>query len=155
MALRRISVTSAGLTTSVTAYTSGDVVGTEFTFANVVGALAIADGSGAIVGASITDEANQIAACELVLFRAASTPAADNAASTWSAVNIRNYVGIVKFATADMNAAATNRYGTVNITGVGIPFSSTGSLFGTLVTRSANSFFTAVTDLTITLLINS
>ena len=155
MTLRRISVTSAGLTTSVTAYTSGDVVGTEFTFANVVGAIAIADGSGQIIGASITDEGNQLAACELVLFKTASTPAADNAAATWSAANIRNYVGVIKFATADMNVAATNRYGTIVLTGLGIPFTSTGSLFGTLVTRSANSFFVAVTDITISLMINS
>lgn len=138
----------------MTAYTSGDVVGTEFTFPNVVGALAISDQSGSIIGVSITDEANVLAACELVLFKVASTPAADNAAASWSAVNIRNYVGVVKFATADMNTAATNRYGTVTLASP-IPLASTGSLFGTIVTRSANTFFVAVTDITVTLLINS
>lgn len=155
MTLRRITTTSAGLTTSVTAYTSGDVVGTEFVFANAVGSLNISDGSGQIVAVNIIDEGNQLAACDLVLFSAASTPAADNAPNSWADADIRNYLGVVKFATADMNVSALNRFGTVSISGLGIPFSSTGSIFGSLITRSANSFFVAVTDIRISLLINS
>lgn len=155
MTFRRITVVSAGLTTSVTAYTSGGVVGTEFVFANAVGSVNTNLLSGRIIGASITDEANVLAACDLVLFRAASSPAANNTANSWTAANIRNYVGVIKFATADMNVSALNRYGTIALTGIGIPFDTAASLFGTLVTRSANSFFVAVTDVTISLLIDS
>jgi len=153
MTYRRVAVTSAGLTTSVTAYTSGDSVGTEFVFA-LTPATTLSSGRGVILGASIIDEGNVLAACDLAIFNAASTPAADNAANAWSDANIRNFVGVIKFATADVNASANNRFASA-LLGSPLPFEApTGSLYGSLITRSANAVFTAVTDVTLSLFID-
>jgi hypothetical protein len=140
--LKRISVASAGLTTATTAYTAGDQVGTQFTFANAARA---SGGFGYIVGVTLVDAADIIGAYDLVLTRSSITLAADNAAYAISDAHALEIVALIQ-----LNGAydlGNNRI--AQATNIRIPFDCSGgtSLFGGLITRSAHTFFAAVTDL--------
>ena len=150
--IRELSAISAGLTTSVTAYTSGDQVGNVFSFP---GAVDVAGGRGLIVDAKIIDAADVMGACELCLFSALPVAAADNAPEAFSDADELLSEGRLSFATTDMFDSANNRV--INYSGAvsrGFKCAAT-TLFATLTTRSANSFFVAVTDLTVILTINT
>lgn len=143
-----IQVTAAGLTNS--AYTSGDVMGTEMTFA---GAARDTGGGGIIRGAILIDKVPGIAtvaAIDLFLFDSASTPAADNAPADWSDTNIAKLVAIVPFALADVKTFSSNSV--VAVSGLTIPYlCAATSLFGVLVTRGAPAGFAAATNIVVTL----
>jgi len=140
----RLAANSSGLTTATTAYTSGDVLGGELSFAS---AARITGGRGVIEGAVLLDKADIVGAVDLFLFRAASTPAADNAANGWADADMENLVGVVSFPYP--YDSANNRAATW----VGAqPYECAATtLFGVLITRSDHTFFTAVTDLRVTL----
>lgn len=143
--LLRIAVNSGGLTTSVTAYTAGDQVGTQFTLANAARA---SGGSGTIVGVTLTDANDIIGAYDVVFTRASVTLAADNAAYAISDADALNVVGIAQLAGAfDIG---NNRIG--QAFNLAIPYDCSGgtSLFAGLICRLAHTFFTAVTDLQLT-----
>jgi hypothetical protein len=138
--------TSSGLTTSVTAYSIGDVLGAEWTFP-----ICRASGRGVILtSATLIDKAKVIGATDLYLFDRASSPAADNAANSWADANMANLLGIVSFPAP--TASALNGAAVAN---AGIPEVLIGNasvnVFGVLVTRSAHTFFGAATDLVLCL----
>ena len=145
MRLRTVAlstVTSAGLTTSVTAYTSGDQVGTEIDMGFAVPIKQVIT----IVGLVVVDAGNVLVDHDLYFFNAATTPAADNAAASWSDADMAKICTVVNL-TAD-NASALNK----TITWEGRkPFvlDSGNALKVNIVTRSGNSFFVAATDVTI------
>lgn len=145
-----IEVDSAGLTTATTAYTSGDQTGTEMTFA---GAGSVTGWGGLIVAAVILDKAQKINTgdFELWLFDRSVTGAGDNAAAEWSDADMAHCVGRIKWLTADwVNFSTTNSHN--QQTGLAIPYTCAAtSLFGTLVTRQGNAFYTAATDLRVSL----
>jgi hypothetical protein len=138
--------TSAGLTTATTAYTAGDVLGSEWTFP-----ICRASGRGVILtSATLIDKAKILGASDLYLFDRASSPAADNAANSWADANMANLLGIVNFpapTVSALNGAA--------VANAGIPEVLIGNasvnVFGVLVTRAAHTFFGAVTDLVLCL----
>ena len=76
-------LTSSGLTTATTAYTSGDMLGAQMTLpmGKGYGSPRVA---GQIIGVTVTDDSDVIGAIELFFFSASTTPAADNAANAWS-----------------------------------------------------------------------
>lgn len=137
-----LQIASAGLTTSVTAYTAGDVLGTELTLTN----MALANGrQGLIVSAELVDYAKVTGAVDVYLFNAASSPAADNAANSWADANMLTCVGVLNFGTP--TASALNSI--AQLTNVGLAYTTVAStsLFAVLVTRTANAIFGAATDL--------
>jgi hypothetical protein len=134
-AAKRIQVQSAGLTTATTAYTSGDQLGTILTFANAVRQTGA---TGVIQSATLLDQSQVIGAVDLFLFTQSVTLAADNAAASFSDADMLNCVGIISFP-APTAVAAVNSISTV-VSGLGITCAAT-SLFGALVTRSANAVF--------------
>ena len=75
-----VTANSAGLTTGTTAYSVGDQAGTEITLS----AIGAASGYVLINDISMVDNSARIGSHELRIFNAATTPAADNAASAWS-----------------------------------------------------------------------
>lgn len=97
-----IAATASGMSTSP-AYSIGDMVGTELTLANA--AFTSGDG-GFIVGVHIEDDAALATTLRLKFFNAASTPALDNAANSWSDANARLEVADV--ATTAFVASALN-----------------------------------------------
>jgi hypothetical protein len=140
-----ITVASGGLTTATTAYTSGDQVGTLFTLANAARA---SGGTGSILGVSLTDANDIIGSYDVVFFRASATLAADNAAFSISDTDAKNIVEVVSLNYAvDLGA---NRF--ARLMGLNVPYDCSGStsLFAALITRSAHTFFAAVTDLQLT-----
>ncbi len=141
-----ITVASTGLTTATTAYVAGDVLGAEMSFTNAV---RTSGGRAAIEGAVLVDKAAVIGAVDLFLFRAASTPAADNAANSWADADMLNCVGVVSF--PGPYPSALNR---VAMWQGAQPFGCAATtLFGVLVTRSDHTFFGAAGDLQVKLFV--
>lgn len=139
-----ITATSSGLTTATTAYTSGDVLGAELSFTSAV---RISGGRAVIEGAVLVDKTAVIGAVDLFLFRAASTPAADNAANAWADADALNCVGVIPFPGA--YPSANNRIAAWS--GQQRIGCAATTLFGVLVTRSDHTFFGAATDIQVRL----
>lgn len=144
------TLTSSGLTTATTAYTSGDVLGAEMNFQLQTGNVATRMVQGYFQGAVIIDKAAVIAATgiDLFIFNAASTPAADNAPNSWADADMANCVAVLSAST--IYGSANNKVITWASPGAGdgVPFrSETGKLWVVAVTRSGHTFFGAATDL--------
>ena len=142
--LKRVAVTSAGLTIAATAYTAGDQVGTQFTFTN---AARVSGGSGTIVGVQLISAADTIGAFDIVFTDSSVTLAADNAAYAISDADALKIVALVQLSGAfDIG---NNRI--AQAFNLAIPFvcSGSASLFGGLITRAAISGtpFAAVGDI--------
>lgn len=140
----RISVTSSGLTTATTSYSAGDQVGALFTLTN---AARSSGGTGRIVGVSLLDANDIIGPYDVVFFRASVTLAADNAAFAISDSDALSLVAVVPLSGAwDLG---NNRIGQAH--SISIPYDCSGgtSLYASLITRAAHTFFAAATDLTL------
>ena len=142
-----IVATAAGLTTATTTYTAGDMLGSELTLTS---AAAATGGRGVITGIHIQDSAVVVtnAGLDIRLFNAASTPAADNAANSWSDANSR--LQVVAYQTPKLVASALNA--SIYVGNLWLPFTTSGSanLFLnviTLGTLAGSGFFAAATDL--------
>lgn len=146
-----ISVQSTALDTGG-AYLSGDVLDAEMQFK--LGEISGKPTAGTIGQALITDAGNVTGAIDLFLFKAASTPAAVNAANAWSDANWRNLVGVIPLATA--YDSANNNAVFWMPSNDGLVYSlPTDILYVVPVTRSGHNQFAAVTDLEVTLWIRS
>lgn len=143
---KSIAVNAAGLTTAATAYTAGDVLGTELTFANCA---RFSGGGTQLISASITDRAKILGAVDLYIFDRASTPAADNAANSWADADMDNLVTVINFGALIASALNGAAVAVGGLPVVANPNAT--SLFGVLVTRSAHTFFGAATDLRVKL----
>lgn len=142
----RIQVASAGLTTATTAYTAGDQLGTEMTFAS---AARVSGGTSTVVSATLVDKAKVVGAVDLFLFDRSVTPAADNAANSWSDADMLFCLGVISFYSMFQSA---NNY--IGVAGGGLPLiiqPNATSIFGHLITRSGHTFFGAVGDLVVSL----
>ncbi len=142
----KLATTSGGLTTATTAYTAGDQVGTEFTMANAARA---SGGSGYIVGCTLMDETDIIGAYDVVIFDSATTPAADNAAASWSDGDAAKIVGIIPL----VGAYDTGLNRVAQAFNLAIPYVCSGgtSLYANLICRVGHTFFGATTSLKLAL----
>ena len=132
-----IAVVSAGLTTSITTYTSGDQLGTEITCATGGGANCLA----VVTSIEIIDAVKVVGALDARFFNAATAEATDNAAASWSDGDMINCVGIVSLPTP---TSETNNSVTVQ-SGLWVgPFKTdaSGNFYTSLITRTANGVFT-------------
>ena len=138
-----IEVTSAGLTTSITTYTSGDQLGTEITVATGGGASAYA----AITSLTVVDYAKVLGAFDALFFNAATTPAADNAANSWSDADMNKLIagGFISFPAP--TASALNGIGSIPNLLCNGRTDGSGNFYLDLVTRSANAVFGAAGDI--------
>lgn len=121
-----------------TAYTSGDVVGVVLTFTNFA---LQTGGAGLITGAVYQDDSDVMGAMDMFLFHTTvTTQGADNAAYAISDAENDTCRGVIQFPPPiDVGGA---RLGVVS--GLSIPVHAAAtSLFGVLVTRSANAVFAA------------
>lgn len=140
----RVQVTSAGLTTATTSYTAGDQVGNLFTIANAARATG---GTGRIVGVTLLDDADIIGPYDVVFFRSSVTLASDNAAFAISDADAAEIIAVVPLSGAwDLG---NNRIGQAH--SISIPYDCSGgtSLYASLITRAAHTFFSATDDLTL------
>lgn len=138
---REFVLTSSGLTTATTAYTSGDVLGGQMTMdMNIRGSGPIA---GCIKSVVISDSSAVIGAVDLFFYNASTTPAADNAAYAPSDAEVQTLVGVLSAATQPVTGAG-NKIATLSNLEQDIPFyAPTGALYVVAVTRSANAVFAA------------
>ena len=128
-----ISVTP---TVSLSAYATGDAMGSTMTFAN-----AVIDGtnSGVILSASLVDKDKEALAIDLVLFKTApATPPVDNEAFAPTDADLAgNYIMTINFATWD--SFSVNAVSDVTIIGKGfklIPGNT--DIYGVLVARGVH-----------------
>lgn len=144
--LVRVSVASGGLTIATTAYTAGDQLGTQFTFA---GCARASGGTGTIVGVVVISAADITGAMDLVITDSSITLAADNAAYAISDADALKIVGLVQL--AGSFDIGNNRI--AQAWNLAIPYQCSGgtSLYGGLITRLGHTFFAAVTDLQVIL----
>lgn len=150
--LVRVATTSGGLTTSVTAYTAGDQVGTQFTMA---GCSRASGGTGTIVGCALINAhltltgAEVIGAYDVVITRSSITLAGDNAVYAISDADACNVVGLIQL--AGSFDIGNNRIS--QMFNLAIPYDCSGgtSLYASLITRTAHTFFTNVGDLQLVL----
>lgn len=142
----RPTVTSAGLTTSTTAYTAGDQMGTILTFS---GAVAASAGAGTLIAATLLDEAKITGDVWLYLFDRSVTLASDNAAANFSDADMVYCLGVVKFPQGD--DVTDNRFAQLANVGFQVRANSGTSIYGAMVTKSGHTFFSAVTNLKLAL----
>lgn len=138
-----IQVTASGLTTSITAYAAGDMLGSELTLTS---AAATTGGRGVITGIYVQNSStNSTGALDMRLFSAASSPAADNNANSWSDANSR--LQVVAYVVPAPTASALNS--TSYVGNLWLPFTTTSSanLFLNVICLGTPAVFTAATDL--------
>lgn len=141
-----LDLVSAGLTTSTTAYAAGDQLGTEITAAHggPNGALVV------VTALSLVDFAKITGAIEARVFKASTTPAADNAAASWSDADEAKIVPGGRIDIPGGTVDANNSTAAIPNLWVG-PFVSnaSGQFFIDLITRlvGGHTFFGAATDL--------
>lgn len=138
-----VTVTASGLTTATTAYSAGDMLGTELT---VTGAAAATGGRGAIVSIEVQNSStNATGALDMRFFNAASTPAADNAANSWSDANSRLQVVGIQIAAPVASALNSTGY-TGNLY---LPFkcNADANLYLNVICLGTPAVFSAATDL--------
>lgn len=142
-----VVVTASGLTTSITAYTAGDMLGTELTVTNAVSA---SGGRGVITGIQVQNSStNSTGALDMRFFNAASTPAADNAANSWSDANSR--LQVVAYQIAAPVASALNS--TSYAGNLWLPFKTNAdaNLYLNVIALGTPAVFSAATDLQYTI----
>ena len=148
MAWAPVEVTcqSAGLTTATTAYAVNDQAGTEMTLTS---AAAVSSGQGAIIGIELEDDSARMGSYQLWVFNASTTPAADNAAASWSDADARKAIAGAPIIMSAPFVMANNAVGGVN--NIWLPFkcSGTANLFVDiqLLSIPVSNFFSAATDL--------
>lgn len=147
-----IAVRSAGLTIATTAYTSGDVLGTEMQFN--LGEVAGKQTAGIIGQALITDASDGLGAVDLFLFSAVSTPAVDNAANSWADADWRKLIGIIPATVVTDSANNKAVFWMPNNDGL-VYALPTDILYVVPVTRTGNAIFGAATDMEVTLWVRS
>ena len=143
----RLQVASAGLTTATTAYVAGDQLGTII---EVTNAVRETGGTGTVLSATLVDKAKIIGAVDAYLFDRSVTLAADNAAADFSDADILFCRGILQF--PPPKTVTSNGIATIEASGLAFDCNAT-SLFVALVARAGHTFFGAVGDLVLTLLI--
>lgn len=135
--------TASGLTTSITAYTAGDMLGAEQT---VTSAAATSGGKGVITSIMVQNSStNTTGALDMRWFNAASTPAADNAANSWSDANSR--LQVVQYQCAAPVASALNSSITAGNLWLDFLTSGSANLFLNVICLGAPAVFSAATDL--------
>lgn len=142
-----ILATASGLTTASTAYTAGDMLGSELTLAN---AAAVVGDGGFITSIQVEDHSKIVGALDLRFFNAASTPAADNAANSWSDANAR--LQVVGQPVAAPTVSALNAIGYTG--GLMLKYKcdpASSSLFLNVITLAGHTFFGGAADLQYTI----
>lgn len=138
-----VEVNSAGLTTSITTYASGDQLGTEITVTTGAGA----SGYATITALTLVDYNKVLGAVDALFFNAATTPAADNAANSWSDADMNK---IIAGGWAQLPApivGANNYVASVPNLWINGRTDASGNFYLDLITRSANAVFGAVGDI--------
>ena len=134
-------------TTTATAYEAKDAIGGLMTFAN---AARTSGGSIHVESVTIVDEDQQLAAVDLVLFRASITAPTDEAAFDPTDAELLDCIGVVKFTSSDYSDFNDNAVAHKDVA-LSATLSGT-SLYGVLVARGTPTYAsTSSVHVTVTL----
>jgi len=143
-------VRTSAVVSTTPAYSTGDAIGGELTFANVV---RTAGQTGTLLRVQLTDKGQQAAALELHLFSQAlsgSSAFADNAALNVVAADLAYFLGAVTIAAADWKLYSATAVADIAVELPIKPVATT--LYGYLVIRGAETFV-STSDLAVTVLV--
>lgn len=134
-----VAFTAAGLTTATTNYSTDDMLGTELTVTNFV----LANGGFAyIVGVVLEDDSNVMGPVDIYVHNASTTPAANNAAASWSDADAAKQRAIIHMPQPTLTSASglnrTSHWEGLLLVKAG---AATTSVFVDLVTRAAGFVF--------------
>lgn len=135
----KIKFVTASVTTSTSAYSSGNVIGGQMTFT------ALADkGFCSIMSLVIVDRTGQNVPCDLFLFNQPLTSTiTDRAAVSLNNADLANCIGVVSSVATDYASAGTGsvcgKSGKLNLF-LGLAGSSDNNVYGLLVARGAATF---------------
>lgn len=138
------SQSSAGLTTATTNYAVGDVVGSGWTFTNMARE---SGGTGKVVGLKVIDKADVLSVVDLYFASGSITFGTDNAAPSISDTDAEKLLNVQTVALEDLGGV---RFGALNTAVIPYTCDAT-SLYVYAVTRVANNFFAATSDVHIQL----
>lgn len=141
-----VTCTSAGLTTATTAYAVGDQAGTEMTLTS---AAASSGGHGVITGIELVDNSARMGSYQLWIFNASTTPAADNAAASWSDADAAKAIAGGPIIMPAPYVMANNGVGGAGNLWLPFKCSGTANLYVDiqLLSVPTSNFFSAVGDL--------
>lgn len=146
---KRIIEVSLTPTITAGAYSANDVVGGRLAFA-----VPSASGAGFVRAVRVVDDDDEKAASKLYLFSAAPTSINDNAAvSALVLADLKKLIGVVTIANASFASINSNAY--LISGGLSIPYTTTDGYLYAYLTCDATPTYTAVTDLTITLTVET
>lgn len=131
---------SSGLTTSVTNYVAGDVLGVGWTFTNMARA---AGEGGYITSVALVDDGDSLTGVDLYLASATITFGTDNAAPSVSDADAVKIHGLIALSTVDMTASRLAISGPIRVP----YFCDATSLFVYARALDATAFFAAADDL--------
>lgn len=141
-----VEVAAAGLTTSITTYTSGDMLGTEITVATGGGNAS----HGVITSLTLIDYAKVLGAVDLLFFKDSTTPAANNAANSWSDADMLKMIAGGFISIPSPTVSALNNVAAIpNLWCNFVCGAGHANLYLNLITRSANAVFGAADDIKI------
>ena len=144
----KLSAVSDGLTIAATSYGAGDQVGKLFTFALPFSRAWPVY----VVGVKITCAVNVMGTYDVLLYENGVTLAADNAAAALSIEHMKKLAALVPLS----GAVAVNTMTHSQALNLKIPIvPSNKTLYASLVTRGAHSFFTALDDITLQIYLES
>jgi hypothetical protein len=137
--LATLTGASTGLTTASTSYADGDQLGAIISF-NLGVTSAI------ILSATLVDKANIIGAVDAFIWDRSVTLASDNAAGpAVSDADALFNLGCINFPYPIL--AGNNRISTIDSLGIQVTANASSTIYISLVTRSAHTFFGAAGDL--------
>jgi hypothetical protein len=135
MAKQIISISLTPTVSSGVAYTSGDAVGGLLTLTNMA-----SGGTSKLLSVQLFDSDKQSSAMDLVLFKAAFTATADNAAMAVSASDMANLLGHVSVAAADYAAFNATSAATKILAAPLACTTADGTIYGQLVARGTPTY---------------
>jgi len=138
-----VSTPSGSLTTVTTAYTDGDILGTEMQWDMGTNTY------GLILGAQLVDKSDIVGAVDLFLFDRSVTFGTDNAAPSISDADALFTLGVISFPYPyDLGGVRVSHIDSIALP---VKANASGIIFGRMVTRSAHTFFGNATDIQINL----
>ena len=137
MLTKEIKIVTVGVTTDTVTYASGDALGNKFT---IIDAVSRRDGVGKIQSITLSDQADQGASVDIVLFEDDFSESLDNAPVSYPDEDLEKCIGTLTVATTDYKDLGNGRIATIR--NLELLFKCTGSknLYGQLVSRGTPTY---------------
>lgn len=143
-----ISIVRPTLAVDTNIYAALDIIGGQLTLTD---AMRISDGTGVLHSISITDDDNEKAAFDILLFHSSlAGTVTDNGAFAHNSADPAKFLGRVQVLASDYVTVVTGSLAVANLRSIGLPVKASGSrnLYA-LIIATGTPTYTAATDLKI------